>query len=362
MPRRITIRDIAERAGVHYSTVSLALRNSPKLRPEVCERVRNIAAEIGYVPDPAMAALSAYRNAVRPVHYQSTLAWVNNWPVRTDMRAVRTFDLYYEGVLERARQLGFRIDELWLHAPGMTPDSAHAILKARNITGLLIAPQPFAHTPLNLDLKDFSALAFGYSLQPASLHVVTNHQYQSMQVLMRELLALGYRRIGLFVRADWDEKVNNAYLSGLLLMQHHQPPEGRVPPLIPRLGLETEFRAWFEQHRPDVVISIDRRVRMWIEKGLRLRIPQDIGLVHLNVDPDESWLAGIHQNDRLIGATAVDFLAGMLQRNERGVPDTPIRTLVEGVWKPGSSVRDMNASVASTPAPRAPRRRKRRAS
>jgi len=355
MPRRITIRDIARRAGVHFSTVSLALRNSPRLRPELRERIRAAAAELGYVPDPAMAALSAYRNAVRPVHYQATLAWVNNWPVQTDLRTIRTFDLYYQGASERARQLGFRIDELWLHAPGMTPAAAHAILKARNITGLLIAPQPFAHTPLPLNLADFSPLAFGYSLQPASLHVVTNHQFQSVQLLMHELLALGYRRIGLFIRADWDEKVNNAYLGGLLLAHHHLRPADRVPPMLPREGTEREFTAWFRRHRPDVVVAIDRKARTWIEKGLRLRIPGDVGLAHLNVDSEETWLAGIYQNDRFIGATAVDFLAGMLQRNERGVPGTPIRTLVEGVWKPGLSVRDVTASAPSRP--RAFRRR-----
>src|SRR3954463_5382630 len=203
MPRRITIRDIAARAGVHFSTVSLALRNSPKLRPEVCTRIQNIAAKLGYVPDPAMSALTAYRNSTRPVHYQATLAWVNNWPVQSELRRIRTFDLYFRGAAERARQLGYKIDELWLHDPGMTPAGAHAILKARNITGLLLAPQPFAHTPLRLDLKDFSALAFGYSLQPSNLHVVTNHQHQSALLLMRTLTELGYTRIGLFLKSDW---------------------------------------------------------------------------------------------------------------------------------------------------------------
>jgi LacI family transcriptional regulator len=285
------------------------------------------------------------------VRYQSTLCWVNNWPVQTEMRRIKTFENYHVGALERARQLGFRIDELWLHAPGMTPAAAHAILKARNITGLLVAPQPFAHTPLNLDLADLSALAFGYSLQPANLHVVTNHQYQSCQLLMHELLARDYRRIGLYIRADWDEKVNNAYLSGLLLAQHEQPVRDRVPPLLSQADVEAEFQAWFKRHRPDVVVTIGGQVRGWLEKGLARRIPEDIGLAHLNVDATDPFLAGIHQNDRLIGATAVDFLAGMLQRNERGIPVTPIRTLVEGVWKPGPSVRA-----------RAPQRAKRRAS
>lgn len=356
MPRRITIRDIAERAGVHFSTVSLALRNSPKLRPEVCKQIRALADELGYVPDPAMTALTAYRNSIRPVHYQATLAWVNNWPVQAELRRIRTFELYFQGALERAGQLGYRIDELWLHAPGMTPASAHAILKARNITGLLLAPQPFAHTPLGLDLSGFSPLAFGYSLQPSNLHVVTNHQYQSASLLMRSLSEIGYRRIGLFLRSDWDEKVNGSYLSGLLFMQHHAPAADRVPPLLTKDGLEAEFIAWFKFHKPDVVVVVDRAVRGWIEKKLKLRIPEDVGLANLNVDPTDPWQAGISQNDRLIGATAVDFLAGMLQRNERGVPATPIRTLVEGVWKNGHSVRELASSLPSA------QRRKRRAS
>jgi DNA-binding LacI/PurR family transcriptional regulator len=356
MPRRITIRDIAERAGVHYSTVSLALRNSPKLRAEVRDRIHAIADDLGYVPDPAMTALTAYRNSIRPVHYQATLAWVNNWPVQSELRRIKTFDLYFQGVVERAARLGYRVDELWLHEPGMTPAGAHAILRARNITGLLLAPQPFAHTPLNLDLHGFSALAFGYSLQPSNLHVVTNHQYQSASLMMRRLTELGYRRIGLFLRSDWDEKVNGSYLSGLLFMQHHLPDSGRIPPLLTKDGLEHEFIAWFKLHKPDVVVAVDRAVRVWIEKSLGLRIPEDVGLANLNVDPNDPWQAGIYQNDRLIGATAVDFLTGMMQRNERGVPATPIRTLVEGVWKAGGSVHAVQAN------PPAPQRRKRRSS
>jgi len=338
MPRRITIRDIAARAGVHYSTVSLALRNSPKIRPEICKSIRAIAKELGYVPDPAMTALTAYRNSTRPVHYQATLAWVNNWPEQGELRKIKTFDRYFTGAADRAAQLGYRIDELWLHTPGMTAAAAHAILKTRNITGLLLAPQPFAHTPLNLDLGNFSPLAFGYSLQPSTLHLVTNHQYQSMLLLLRRLTDLGYHRIGLFLRSDWDDKVNNSYLSGLLLLQHQQPATDRVPPLLTKDDRETEFRTWFKKHRPDVIVVIGGQVRAWIEKGLGLRIPHDVGLANLNVDPDDRWLAGIYQNDRLIGATAVDFLTGMIQRNERGIPNTPIRTLVEGVWKPGMSV------------------------
>jgi LacI family transcriptional regulator len=336
---RITTRDIAARAGVHYSTVSLALRNSPRLRPELATRIRAVAEELGYSPDPVLSALNVYRKGRQSTRYQSTIAWINNWPVRDEMRrTVSAFDRYFLGASERARQLGYRLDDFWLHEPGMTPASARSILRARGVTGIIIAPQPHAHTSLALDLPDFSVLALGYSLQPARFHVVTNHQYQATQLLVNELRTLGYRRIGLCLKEDWDEKVNNNFLSVFLLALHRMSARQRVPPLITRESDHGEFVRWFGKHRPDAVIVIDRLVKKWI-RDLGLRIPEDVGLVHLNADPSDPWWAGVHQNDWLIGATAADFLAGMLQRNERGIPPVPIRTLVESVWHPGESVR-----------------------
>lgn len=338
MPPRITIRDIAARAGVHFSSVSLALRNSPKLRPELRDKIQAIARDLGYVPDPVLNALNVYRQSRRPARFQSTIAWINNWPVKDEMRSIRSFADYFRGASERARQLGYQIEDFWMHAPGMTPAAASSILRARGVRGLLIGPQPFAHTTLDLDVADFSALAFGYSLQPARLHIVTNHQFQSVVLAVHELQALGYRRIGLCLKEDWDEKVNNHYLGGLLFAQHRMPARRRVSPLLSPESDRESFVAWFKLHRPDSIIAIDRATRSWVE-SLGLRVPDDIGLANLNATPSDQWLAGVHQNDRLIGATAMDVLAGMISRNERGVPATPIRTLVEGVWHPGASVR-----------------------
>lgn len=48
-PRRPTIIDVAKQAGVSKSTVSLVLQNSPTVRDETREQVRQAMAEIGYV-------------------------------------------------------------------------------------------------------------------------------------------------------------------------------------------------------------------------------------------------------------------------------------------------------------------------
>jgi len=57
MERRPTIVDVAQRAGVSKSTVSLVLQNSPLVRAETRADVRRVMAEIGYVYNRAAATL-----------------------------------------------------------------------------------------------------------------------------------------------------------------------------------------------------------------------------------------------------------------------------------------------------------------
>ena len=63
--RRVTIADIAARADVHRSTVSLALRGSPRIPDDTRERIERIAVELGYLPNLVARGLAVRRtNAV----------------------------------------------------------------------------------------------------------------------------------------------------------------------------------------------------------------------------------------------------------------------------------------------------------
>ncbi|MEK9738006.1 MAG: LacI family DNA-binding transcriptional regulator, partial [Candidatus Nanopelagicales bacterium] len=57
----ITIRDVAEAAGVSTATVSRALRGLPHVDPETRERVRQVAAELDYVVSPSASRLASGR-------------------------------------------------------------------------------------------------------------------------------------------------------------------------------------------------------------------------------------------------------------------------------------------------------------
>lgn len=54
---RVTLKDIAERAGVSTAAISQALNDRGSLRPETRDRIKAVAAELGYVPHKYAAAL-----------------------------------------------------------------------------------------------------------------------------------------------------------------------------------------------------------------------------------------------------------------------------------------------------------------
>ncbi|MEP3513731.1 MAG: LacI family DNA-binding transcriptional regulator, partial [Lentilitoribacter sp.] len=55
--RRPTIIDVAKKAGVSKSTVSLVLQNSPSVRDETRRQVREAMVEIGYVYNRSAAKM-----------------------------------------------------------------------------------------------------------------------------------------------------------------------------------------------------------------------------------------------------------------------------------------------------------------
>jgi len=336
---RVTLGQIAAHAGVHVTTVSLALRDSPRLPVATRTRLQSLAREMGYEPDPALNALNAYRNQVRSPAYQATIAWFNNYADRHHILTIPSFRDYHAGVVKRAGELGYKLEEIWLHEPGLTMPGVRRRLLARGIRGVLLFPQPIPAPCPAFAWDEFSCLVFGYSVTSPDLHRVTNHQFRSALILLRELRRLGYRRIGFLCQADYDRRVNLGPSSAYAAYDASLPPEERVLQFEQRYLMDkVRFREWFLAHRPEVLITQNFYVWDWlIEFGVR--VPEDVGLAYLNLGRAEQLLSGVHQNDDEIGRAATDFLVAMLHRNERGVPAIPQHILIDGLWLPGKTTR-----------------------
>lgn len=340
--RRITLRDIARHAGCHFTTVSLALRDRPEIPPETRERIRRAADELGYRPDPMLASLSSYRHEHRPDRYRATLAWVTNFPGRDDWRKVEIYADYFAGARERAKVLGFHLEEFWLRADRMTAPRASQILSARGIAGLVIAPQPEPAVELDLQWEKFSAIAIGYSLARPALHMVCPNQYRCIRLAFDHLRRRDYRRVGLVMLGASDARVDHNWLAGYLVARQELPASGRLDPLILDRWDQAEFGRWLKRERPDAIISKCAEALPAL-RALGYLVPRQIGAAFLTEVKPSREKSGVSEMPREVGAAAIDFLAGMLHRNERGVPDQCRRLLIEGQWFDGRTVRPPGA-------------------
>jgi LacI family transcriptional regulator len=64
MPNNLTLEEIGRRAGVSRSTVSRVLNDHPDVRPAVREKVEEVIAETGYLPNQAARALVSSRSGL----------------------------------------------------------------------------------------------------------------------------------------------------------------------------------------------------------------------------------------------------------------------------------------------------------
>lgn len=334
MEKRVLIEDVARRAGVHASTVSRALRDDPRIRPEVRRRLREIAGEMGYAPDPHLRALAKYRAKGRPADYRGVLGWLTNFPTRDGWRRREKIG-YFAGASRRAKELGYDLEVFWLREAGIDGGRLRRILLARGIRGVLLPPQPSAGTRLDLGLDGLSAVSFGHTLEAPRLHVVHHHHYRSMRLLLSELQKLGYRRPGLALMAAVSRSVEGAWAAA-----YRDFTDGAAPaPLIEEALSGDRLLDWARRERPDVVISDEGRALGWLRRG-GVRVPEDCGFALTARHPGHPRCAGIDENSEVVGATAVEQLTSLVERGETGAPAHPIDVLIEGAFQtPGNTVR-----------------------
>lgn len=351
--RRITLADIAAKAGVHVTTVSLALRNHPRLPEATRGRLQALAKKLGYAPDPVLRALVAYRGKVRPRRNPPTLAYVTNWSTRWGWKKVTAHPDFFSGAERKAQELGFHLDHFWMGEPGLTQHRLNDILYARGINGIIIASHMReVDAALHFDWGRFSAVKIDYFPHEPELHNVTNDQCGIVRLAMQRVLALGYRRIGFVMHRGWDHSVDRLWSAGFLCEQQRVAEADRIPMLLFPAAEPVEawiheskaavvaspdaFRSWYERHRPEVIISKTSFVEGCLAE-CRLRVPRDVAFTDVFLDRADGKTAGVRQNHATVGELAVEILAGQLQHNKYGVPQIPTTTYVEGTWFDGAS-------------------------
>ncbi len=349
----ISLRDIAARLGVSHSTVSLSLRDHPRISDAMKEKVRHTAEEMGYRPDPMLAALANYRRSRENHPISAGVAWINAWKAPEDLRKLREFDFYWKGAYKAADKFGFRLEEFRIGRE-CSPKRLHQILSTRGIRGILLPPHQYDPDWQDFPWKEYSIVRFGRSLHEPACHIVTADQIANTILAVRKIHERGYRRIG-FVGSmgDFSERgiqFELGFLGGLRLINDPDPiPVVLIPKESPQ-----ERRAilgeWLNQNQPDAIFTGDAGLPDLL-KQLGRRVPQDIGLAVTSI-LDAKADAGIDQHPEEIGRVGFLMLNSLITDRARGIPDIFRQILVEGSWEDGSSLPARKPAMPGKPAVR----------
>jgi DNA-binding LacI/PurR family transcriptional regulator len=334
------MRELAKALGLSIATVSRASRNSPHVLPETRDRVQEAMRHAGYRSHALVNALMTQvrqHRRLRPtgevVAYLTSHSQENGWRVHPAHVA------QLEGARERATELGFRLEHMWLGDRGCRSRQVARVLAARGVRGSLLAPLMMDHHPLELDWQHHAVVTLGYSSRQTARHRVAHDNVGLAFSCHAHLHALGYRRIGLALQESDDSRVKHLWRTGFLGAQSVHGGEP-VPPLVyPRYRDAGDFLCWYDKYRPDAVIGIWQDFPLaWLrEHGVR--VPEDAGYATLDLGAGmEGKLAGMRQDNRTLGAAAMDMLASQLFRNEIGIPRTTTVTMIEGTWIDGPTV------------------------
>lgn len=325
MAKRMTVHDVAARAGVSKSAVSLVLRESPLVKPETRARIERAIVDLGYVRDRAAGALRSRRSQVLGLVVPN----IAN-PFHADLA------LGVEAGVERA---GYAT---MLANTEDDEQRERRVLRAmheRRVDGVILCPTERDDGETIAALRRWR-LPTVLALRPgpaATLDFVGPDNVGGARMAVEHLIALGHRRIGIIagpraISAGVDR------LEGYrrALQAHGLPIDpraivhaaidiaaGRVAAatLLSRPGAD----------RPTAIFAFNDLLAVGVllaARDLRLHIPDDVALVGFDDIAVAEALAvpltTVALSGRAIGLAAADALLARL----RGEEDAPPRQLV----------------------------------
>jgi LacI family transcriptional regulator len=336
LPKVTTLKQLAERAGLSLAAVSYALRDDEKIPEPTRRRVHNLARQLGYRPNPRIAALMAH---IRRSHGPSAgeriaFVWVHT--PREESRRDSFLQLVFHGARQRAEQLGYNLEEFYLEESGINARRLADILRARGITGVVFSPV-MHETTVRLDFtwEDFSCAVIGHTQWHPELHHAGHHHYHAMRCTLEELAALGYKRPAVILDAAANERGRRAWQAAFLVFH---PLQHKSAPLVLRdfPATRQQLMRWLKSSCPDVVIL--HRSEMVTRFSQLCPASKRPGICTLHWSPDLKNIAGIDQRFDLVASNAVDLVVNQLITNERGAPLVPRVTLFSGQWVPSHTL------------------------
>ena len=333
---------IAERAGVSVATVSLALRGKGPVARSTSERIKKIAEEVGYRPNPLLASLATKRfRSVKAI--DGTPIAIFHFPTQLELSDDgEPRKQYGEAIISEAIRIGYSPTSYSLISTSKT-GPLYRELYHRMVQGVIISGSMDMNTfGKEFDWSEFSVVACARYRSSLPFHTVRPNIFNSVKMAFNELLARGYQRIG-FAMWRHDQVMEDDELrhgAAVSLEYSYLPKRNRLPVHVAPFRDYSPFIGWVEKHKPDAVLGFGAAQCRHLQ-NLGYRIPEDLGFASLHLEglAQHEFCSGLDQNTGEIARQSVLTLDQLIRNKEKGIPRFPLDILVPSSWNEGKTLR-----------------------
>ena len=207
-------------------------------------------------------------------------------------------------------------------------------MESRGVSGVILNPGELSNQLPALNWERLAVAVLAHlDRRFKQFHCASAPPFRHVELALTKVRQRGYRRVGMAVPLRYDTMMEQLYSTAFATHSH-----GLIPPLVAEDWSVKTFRAWFRRYRPDVVLVRSPEPADWLA-DIGLKVPTDIGLVHLGWHPGLETLSGIDPRPEAMGSAAVDLVIEQLMANEYGMPTQPKMVLVGGEWVEGKTLR-----------------------
>lgn len=198
--RPVSLKDVAQRAGVSFQTTSKVLNDQGTVAPATRRRILTAAEELGYVPNVLARGLITRRTATIGV-------------VASDMSQTLLLQPIV-GIEREARRRGHSVIIGSIDREGDTAEAVLRTLLERRVDGIiLVAPQAEDDPRVATLLRGRIPVVSTHDVAGGGIPIVHTDQHAVGLMVTRHLTSLGHRRIGTIIGAR-DRHVTRQRLAG----------------------------------------------------------------------------------------------------------------------------------------------------
>ena len=315
--KRVTIKDVAAKAGVAYQTVSKVINGQAHVLPETEARVWEAARELGYKPNHNARNLRTQRS--RMIGY--------SWSSSETEQPNHILHMFLTSVVSEAELAGYHLLPFPYREGEDRVAGYRELIDSGRVDAFVITSVNYDDARANFLVgQNFPFVAFGRSSAHDSFSYVDVDGAAGMRMATEHLISRGHRRIAVLA---WPEtsRTGNDRLSGYLEAMRLAGLEV-IPDLIAHGEWNFQFGytaterwlAWSPEQRPTAILAVSDIIAVGaIHAGQSrgLTIGRDLAVVGFDDVPmaEYIWppLTSVRQPIHEAGGKCVEILVAMLE-------------------------------------------------